>query len=51
MTALEFFYFRELSGGLPSLDLRFLRLYRRRGDEWLAAIGRRGARSSWSGTI
>jgi hypothetical protein len=43
MTALEFFYFRSLSGGLPSLDLRFLGFSESQGFAWIAALGRRGA--------
>lgn len=45
MTILEFFYFRRLSGGLPSLDLRFLGFTAREATTWLAAIGPDGAQS------
>jgi len=43
MTVLEFFYFRSLSGGLPSLDLRVLGFSESEGFAWIAAIGRPGA--------
>ena len=42
MTALEFFYFRQLSGGLPSLDMRFAGFTPDEGMAWLTALGRRG---------
>ncbi|MER9291306.1 hypothetical protein [Mesorhizobium sp. L2C084A000] len=42
MTALEFFYFRQLSGGLPSLDMRILGFTPDEGMAWLTALGRRG---------
>ena len=43
MTALEFLYFRSLSGGLPSLDLRFAGFTPDEGMAWLTALGRRGS--------
>ncbi|CAN7440299.1 hypothetical protein [Aminobacter sp. LjRoot7] len=43
MTMLEFFYFRSLSGGLPSLDLRFLGFSESEGFAWVAGLGRPGA--------
>jgi hypothetical protein len=43
MTLLEFFYFRSLSGGLPSLDLRFLGFSESEAFAWVAALGRPGA--------
>lgn len=42
MTALEFLYFRQLSGGLPSLDIRFTGFTPDEGMAWLTALGRRG---------
>ncbi|WP_195179799.1 hypothetical protein [Mesorhizobium sp. INR15] len=42
MTMLEFFYFRRLSGGLPSLDMRFTGFTPDEGMAWLTALGRRG---------
>ncbi|RAZ88500.1 hypothetical protein DPM33_23535 [Mesorhizobium hawassense] len=42
MTALEFFYFQRLSGGLPSLDLRIAGFTPDDGMAWLTALGRRG---------
>jgi hypothetical protein len=42
MTVLEFFYFRQLSGGLPSLDMRFFGFTPDEGMAWLTALGRRG---------
>ena len=42
MTALEFLYFRQLSGGLPSLDTRFLGFTPDEGMAWLTSLGRRG---------
>lgn len=36
MTAMEFLYFRQVSGGLPSLDTD-------EGMAWLTALGRRGS--------
>lgn len=42
MTALEFFYFRGLSGGLPSLDMRVTGFTPDEGMAWLTALGRRG---------
>ncbi|MER8443081.1 hypothetical protein NKH52_07750 [Mesorhizobium sp. M1066] len=42
MTVLEFFYFRQLSGGLPSLDMRILGFTPDEGMAWLTALGRRG---------
>lgn len=42
MTALEFFYFRQLSGGLPSLDMRVAGFTPDEGMAWLTALGRRG---------
>ncbi|TIN81798.1 MAG: hypothetical protein E5Y29_11530, partial [Mesorhizobium sp.] len=42
LTALEFFYFRQLSGGLPSLDMRILGFTPDEGMAWLTALGRRG---------
>ncbi|MFC3322643.1 hypothetical protein [Mesorhizobium cantuariense] len=42
MTALEFFYFRQLSGGLPSLDMRIFGFTPDEGMAWLTALGRRG---------
>ncbi|WP_315928129.1 hypothetical protein [Mesorhizobium sp. SP-1A] len=43
MTLLEFFYFRDLSGGLPSLDMRFTGFTPDEGMAWLTALGRRGS--------
>ena len=43
MTAMEFFYFRSLSGGLSSLDLRFAGFTPDEGMAWLTALGRRGS--------
>lgn len=43
MTALEFFYFRHLSGGLPSLDMRVTGFTPDEGMAWLTALGRRGS--------
>ncbi|RWD79487.1 MAG: hypothetical protein E5W38_02515 [Mesorhizobium sp.] len=42
MTALEFFYFRRLSGGLSSLDMRVAGFTPDEGMAWLTALGRRG---------
>ncbi|MFD2058066.1 hypothetical protein ACFSQT_34800 [Mesorhizobium calcicola] len=42
MTVLEFSYFRQLSGGLASLDTRFLGFTPDEGMAWLTALGRRG---------
>ena len=42
MTLLEFFYFRRLSGGLPSLDMRFTGFTPDEGMAWLTGLGRRG---------
>ena len=42
MTALEFLYFRRLSGGLPSLDMRFLGFTGEEALEWLNALGAHG---------
>ncbi|TPN80947.1 hypothetical protein FJ987_22310 [Mesorhizobium sp. CU2] len=42
MNALEFFYFRGLSGGLPSLDMRLTGFTPDEGMAWLTALGRRG---------
>lgn len=39
---MEFFYFRELSGGLPSLDMRVSGFTPDEGMAWLTALGRRG---------
>lgn len=43
MTALEFLYFRRLSGGLLSLDLHVLGFTPDDGMAWLTALGRRGS--------
>lgn len=43
MTALEFFYFRHLSGGLPSLDMCVTGFTPDEGMAWLTALGRRGS--------
>lgn len=43
MTMLEFLYFRRLSGGLPSLDLRFWGFSESDGFAWVAGLGRPGA--------
>lgn len=43
MTALEFFYFQRLSGGLLSLDLRAFGFTPDEGMAWLTALGRRGS--------
>ncbi|TIY02407.1 MAG: hypothetical protein E5V22_18340, partial [Mesorhizobium sp.] len=43
MTAMEFLYFRQLSGGLPSLDLRWTGFTPDEGMAWLTALGRRGS--------
>lgn len=43
MTLLEFFYFRRLSGGLPSLDVRLGGFTPDEGMAWLTALGRRGS--------
>ncbi|WP_404927886.1 hypothetical protein [Mesorhizobium sp. ORM16] len=42
MTLMEFFYFRQLSGGLPSLDMRVFGFTPDEGMAWLTALGRRG---------
>jgi hypothetical protein len=42
MTLMEFFYFRQLSGGLPSLDMRVTGFTPDEGMAWLTALGRRG---------
>lgn len=42
MTLLEFFYFRDLSGGLASLDMRVTGFTPDEGMAWLTALGRRG---------
>ena len=42
MTALEFFYFQRLSGGLASLDMRVAGFTPDEGMAWLTALGRRG---------
>ena len=42
MTVMEFFYFRQLSGGLPSLDMRYFGFTPDEGMAWLTALGRRG---------
>ncbi|TPK74707.1 hypothetical protein FJ930_06760 [Mesorhizobium sp. B2-4-15] len=42
MTVLEFFYFRQLSGGLPSLDMRYFGFTPDEGMAWLTTLGRRG---------
>ncbi|MBZ9799921.1 hypothetical protein [Mesorhizobium sp. ES1-4] len=43
MTVMEFFYFRQLSGGLPSLDMRYFGFTPDEGMAWLTALGRRGS--------
>jgi hypothetical protein len=43
MTAMEFVYFRRLSGGLPSLDMRFTGFTPDEGMAWLTALGRSGS--------
>lgn len=43
MTALEFLYFRGLSGGLLSLDLHVFGFTPDEGMAWLTALGRRGS--------
>ncbi|TJW43399.1 MAG: hypothetical protein E5W83_17485 [Mesorhizobium sp.] len=43
MTVLEFIYFRQLSGGLSSLDWRFAGFTPDEGMAWLTALGRRGS--------
>ncbi|MER8830797.1 hypothetical protein NKH73_30695 [Mesorhizobium sp. M0938] len=43
MTAMEFLYFRQLSGGLPSLDMRWTGFTPDEGMAWLTALGRRGS--------
>ncbi|WP_376705895.1 hypothetical protein RQ479_08835 [Mesorhizobium sp. ISC25] len=43
MTAMEFLYFRQLSGGLPSLDIRYAGFTPDEGMAWLTALGRRGS--------
>jgi hypothetical protein len=42
MMALEFLYFRRLSGGLPSLDMRLSGFTPDEGMAWLTTLGRRG---------
>lgn len=42
MTALEFLYFRRLSGGLASLDTRMFGFGAEEGMEWLTALGPTG---------
>ncbi|CAN7604883.1 hypothetical protein [Mesorhizobium sp. LjRoot246] len=42
MTVMEFLYFRRLSGGLPSLDMRVFGFTPDEGMAWLTALGRRG---------
>jgi len=43
MTMLEFLYFRRLSGGMSSLDLRFWGFSESEGFAWVAGLGRPGA--------
>ncbi|TPL80684.1 hypothetical protein FJ941_16675 [Mesorhizobium sp. B2-3-13] len=43
MTGMEFFYFRQLSGGLASLDMRYFGFTPDQGMAWLTALGRRGS--------
>jgi hypothetical protein len=43
MSLLEFFYFRQLSGGLASLDMRVFGFTPDEGMAWLTALGRRGS--------
>jgi hypothetical protein len=43
MTALEFLYFQNLSGGLVSLDLHVFGFTPDEGMAWLTALGRRGS--------
>ncbi|UDL91239.1 hypothetical protein LGH82_08245 [Mesorhizobium sp. PAMC28654] len=43
MSALEVFYFRQLSGGLPSLDVRVTGFTPDEGMAWLTSLGRRGS--------
>jgi hypothetical protein len=43
MTLLEFFYFRQLSGGLAGLDMRVFGFTPDQGMAWLTALGRRGS--------
>ncbi|TPL85689.1 hypothetical protein FJ950_13150 [Mesorhizobium sp. B2-3-14] len=43
MTGMEFFYFRRLSGGLASLDMRYFGFTPDEGMAWLTALGRRGS--------
>ncbi|WP_156460001.1 hypothetical protein [Mesorhizobium sp. Root157] len=43
MTALEYLYFRRLSGGLPSLDMRVFGFTPDEGMAWLTALGRGGS--------
>lgn len=43
MTALEFLYFRRLSGGLASLDIRAFGFTPDEGMAWLTALGRAGS--------
>jgi hypothetical protein len=42
MNALEFFYFRRLSGGLPSLDMRVRGFAAEDATAWLSALGAAG---------
>jgi hypothetical protein len=43
MAALELLYFRKLSGGLPSLDIRAFGFTPDAGMAWLTALGRAGS--------
>jgi len=43
MLALEFLYFRRLSGGIPTLDLRLFGFTPDEGMAWLTTLGRRGS--------
>lgn len=43
MTLIEFFYFRRLAGGLPSLDLRAFGFSMDEALAWLSALGPTGA--------
>ena len=45
MAALELLYFRQLSGGLPSLDVRAFGFTAGEATAWLAAIGPSGAQT------
>lgn len=42
MTVVEFLVFRQMSGGLPSLDVRWLGFSPQEGQQWVQALGPTG---------